>query len=176
MSAPRAQPWPPSVPLPVARRSAVAPLSRADIYLHPGQLAAARAPSAIKTILGSCIAVCLWDEQARVGGMNHYLLPYGSGRSETPDRFGNCAIPRLIDAVAQHGGQRETMRAKVFGGAALITASTRAATRIGLQNACIAYELLELAGIPVLSRDVGGERGRKIVFHTDTGSVSLWEL
>ena len=157
-------------------RSVVAPTSRADVYLQPGQLVAACVATAIKTILGSCIAVCLWDEQARAGGMNHYLLPRGSARSEAPDRFGTTAIPRLIDAVAQQGGKRERMRAKVFGGAALLSSASSGAARIGAQNAHVALELLEAAGIPIVSRDLGGERGRKIVFYTDTGSVSLWEL
>ena len=171
-----AQPTPASVALPAARRSGVSATGHADVYLQPGQLIAARTPTAIKTILGSCVAVCLWDAQAQVGGMNHYLLPYGSARHELPDRFGNCAITRLIDAVTQHGGTRASMRAKVFGGAAVIGTVTRGVARIGAQNAQVALELLELAGIPVVGRDLGGERGRKIVFHTDTGKVSLWEL
>jgi chemotaxis protein CheD len=156
--------------------SALATVARAEVYLHPGQLAVARAPTAIKTILGSCVAVCLWDEQRGVGGMNHFLLPYGSVKSEAPGRFGNGAIPRLIAAVRELGAEVATMRAKVFGGGAMIASTRPAVTCIGHKNSRVALELLELAGIPVIGRDLGGQRGRKIVFHTDTGSVSLWDL
>jgi len=160
----------------VRRESGSSAVTRAAVYLHPGQMIATRSPTAIKTILGSCVAVCLWDEQRGIGGMNHFLLPFGSAKSEALGRFGNAAIPRLIEALHEHGAERSAMRAKVFGGGAMITGATPGPTRIGQQNSRLALELLELAGIPIVSSDLGGERGRKIVFHTDSGDVTLWDL
>jgi len=103
-------------------------------------------------------------------------LTFGSAKSEALGRFGNEAIPRLVAALQALGAERTGLRAKVFGGGTMIARATPGPMRIGQQNSRVALELLEQAGIPVVSSDLGGERGRKIVFHTDTGSVSLWEL
>jgi chemotaxis protein CheD len=145
-------------------------------YLHPGQLLATAKPTEIKTILGSCIAVCLWDGERGIGGMNHYLLPQGAPSSPNPGRFGSSAIPRLIAAMLEQGARATKLQAKVFGGASMIAGVEPRATNVGLQNTRLASELLARAGIPVISSDVGGARGRKIVFRTDAGSVALWTL
>jgi chemotaxis protein CheD len=149
---------------------------RQSIYLQPGQLVATRLPTTVKTILGSCISVCLWDETSAVGGINHFLLPFGTVHADMPGRFGNLAVPMLIDALRRQGADVASMRAKVFGGASMIAGGRPRPTHVGMQNLNIAKELLANAGIPVISSDTGGARGRKIVFNTDTGEVSLWEL
>jgi chemotaxis protein CheD len=150
--------------------------ARRAVYLHPGELLATKAPSAVKTILGSCISVCLWDAEREVGGINHYLLPSGVRVSDGPGRFGSTAIPLLLEAMHRQGARLASVQAKLFGGSSMVVGSTPRPTQIGLQNLRIATELLDRAGIPVISSDVGGARGRKIVFNTDDGSVSVWEL
>jgi chemotaxis protein CheD len=149
---------------------------RQSVYLQPGQLIASRAPTMVKTILGSCIAVCLWDELNAVGGINHFLLPFGASHADMPGRFGNLAIPMLIDGLRRQGAALANVRAKVFGGAAMIAGGKPRPSHVGQQNLDIADELLAEAGIPVVGSDTGGSRGRKIVFNTDTGEVTLWEL
>jgi chemotaxis protein CheD len=139
------------------------------VYLHAGQLHAARDPAAITTILGSCISVCLFDPAAGVGGMNHYLLPHHVER-ERSHRFGTVAIPELVEALLRAGARRGGLSAKVFGGASVVHAF-RGTRNLGEENAKLAHELLEEAGIPVLEADVGGTRGRKLVFHSDDGSA-----
>jgi chemotaxis protein CheD len=109
--------------------------SRAQVYLHPGQLAVASKPTAITTVLGSCVAVCIHDPVAGVGGMNHFLLPHHVER-ERSARFGTVAIPDLVSAVLRAGAKRVSLVAKVFGGA----------------NA--------LAGVPT-GRRLGGERSAR---------------
>lgn len=151
-------------------------IARAEAYLHPGDLLVTREPTAVKTILGSCIAVCLWDAELRCGGMNHFLLPKGSDSSLRPERFGNVAVPRLIELLVAQGSLIENLRAKIFGGAAMLTNTFPPPTQIGQQNFKLASELLAQLRIPVVGSDVGGGRGRKIVFNTDDGSVALWEL
>jgi chemotaxis protein CheD len=143
--------------------------ARAQAYLHAGQLAVASSPTAITTILGSCVAVCLWDPVAGVGGVNHYLLPHHVER-ERSARFGSFAVPALVDAVVRAGARRGALQAKVFGGASVIVAF-RGTRNLGEENAVLAFRLLEEAGIPVLERDVGGTRGRKLVFHSDDGAA-----
>jgi len=90
------------------------------VYLHPGQMHVATGPCAIKTLLGSCVAVCIWEPDARVGGAVHYLLPRGRhGRHET-GRYGTLAIPALVQAVCALGGQPGALHAKIFGGARVL--------------------------------------------------------
>jgi chemotaxis protein CheD len=143
---------------------------RAPIYLAPGLLHAAGAPTAITTVLGSCVAVCLHDPGAAVGGMNHYLLPWPVAR-ERSTRFGNAAIEGLLEAVLRLGAHRSRLRAKVFGGAGLLGPPGAARGALGDENVRLAHHLLGELGIPVLDGDVGGERGRRLVFHTDTGDA-----
>lgn len=147
---------------------------RAQVYLHAGQLHAARTPTAITTILGSCVSVCLFDPSTGVGGMNHFLLPHHVERERSP-RFGTVAVPELVEAVVRAGGRRGGIQAKVFGGASVIHAF-RGSRNLGEENARLALRLLEEAGVPVLDADVGGDRGRKLVFHSDEGSVWVRKL
>lgn len=140
---------------------------RADVYLHPGQLYVSADPSAVTTILGSCIAVCLWDPVLRVGGTNHYLLPECGSGSSSP-RFGNVAIRRLVEGMLSLGSQEQHLRAKVFGGACVLDAFV-GGSHLGAKNADLGLRILREEGIPVVAEDVGGRRGRKVVFHTDSG-------
>jgi chemotaxis protein CheD len=156
--------------------SSAAAVERKQVYLHPGELIATREPAAVKTILGSCIAVCLWDGDRGIGGMNHFVVPRGAQSASTPGRFGLYAIAALIDAMVQEGARMQRMQAKLFGGATMLVTAAPRANHVGAQNLAIAIELLERAGIPIVGSDVGGARGRKIVFHTDDGGVALWAL
>lgn len=146
---------------------------RAQTYLHAGQLAVASTPTAITTVLGSCVAVCLYDPIARVGGMNHFLLPLHVDRDRSP-RFGTVAVPALVEAVVAAGAARDALVAKVFGGASVIAAT--GGRRLGEDNARLALRLLEEARIPVLDQDVGGSRGRKLVFLADEGTAWVRHL
>ncbi len=147
---------------------------RAQVYLHAGQLHVASAPTAITTVLGSCVAVCLYDPVAKVGGMNHFLLPLHVEREQSP-RFGTVAVPQLVEAVLRAGGSRGGLVAKVFGGASVIGVISRG-RRLGEENAILALRLLEEARIPVLDQDVGGTRGRKLVFFVDEGTAWVRQL
>ena len=134
-------------------------------YLHPGQLFASAEPSAVMTVLGSCVVVCLWDPEAGVGGVNHYLLPQGIGRGMSALRYGSLAIPELIRRVQAIGALPSRMRAKVFGGAGLNGDGA------GTENIEIARACLALAQIPIVAEDVGGQVGRKLVFGTPAGDA-----
>jgi chemotaxis protein CheD len=147
---------------------------RAQVYLHAGQIAVAARPTAVTTILGSCVAVCLYDPAARVGGMNHFLLPLHVERERSP-RFGTVAVPQLVEEVVRAGASRSALVAKVFGGASVIGAF-RTSRNLGEENAILAVRLLEEAHIPVLDRDVGGTKGRKVIFHVDDGTAWVRQL
>lgn len=141
-------------------------------YLFPGALFAEAEPHAVTTVLGSCIAVCLWDPAKRLGGINHYLLPLWNGEGLPTPRYGNVAIPRLIEKLVALGADPKKLQAKVFGGAALWR-NAEGLTSIGERNFELAQDLLREARIPIVNTDVGGNRGRKIIFNTAEGSVML---
>jgi chemotaxis protein CheD len=147
------------------------------VYLHPAQMHVATAPCAIKTLLGSCVAVCLWDAEARVGGVVHYLLPHGrQGRSET-GRYGNLAIPALIGAVCALGGRAGGLKAKVFGGAKVLAGlKASEGPSLGESNIAVARAILVAENVPVVASDVGGDRGRRVLFHVEDGNAWVWRL
>lgn len=155
-------------------RSAPPRGARRPVYLHAGQLVVSAEPAAITTVLGSCVAVCLFDPDTGIGGMNHFLLPLHVERERSP-RFGTVAIPMLIDGLLEAGARRGSLRAKLFGGGSILDAFRRAG-RLGEENAALAIQLLAEAGIPVLEKDLGGRVGRKVIFHTDDGSAWVRSL
>ena len=155
------------------RASAGVVAGRAAAYLHPGRLLTSTEPCAVTTILGSCVSVCLYDERRRAGGINHYLLPHHADAAAASPRFGGTAIRLLIDALISHGCRRADLRAKVFGGASILNAPRESGLSIGAQNARLALDLLAAEGIKVVARDVGGARGRKLIFHTDDGAARV---
>lgn len=145
---------------------------RAQVYLLPGQLHATAQPTRITTILGSCIAVCIFDPARRIGGMNHFMLPHFAGAGVASARFGNIAMAELIAKMTALGAQRSSMRARVFGGSCMFPVVT-AGTHLGEKNERLAREMLRAAGIAIIESETGGGRGRKLVFHTDEGNAWL---
>ncbi len=141
---------------------------RAGVYLHAGEVFASPEPASVVTVLGSCVAVCLFDPVSRVGGMNHFLLPHPTTREQSP-RFGSVAMPQLVREVLALGAARPNLQAKLFGGASTIAAFR--GRNLGADNVELALRALVAEGIPLAERDVGGQRGRKIVFHTDVGAA-----
>ena len=144
---------------------------RATAYLHPGQLFVSADSYAVTTILGSCVAVCLWDPVSRIGGINHFLLPTFNGEGIASPRFGNIAIKELLDQLAGLGSQKHNLLAKIFGGGCVLEAFRDRQHQLGSKNIEVARALLESESIPLVGHDVGGQRGRKLIFHTDDGAA-----
>jgi chemotaxis protein CheD len=143
----------------------------AAAYLQPGELIVTPHPTVVTTVLGSCVAVCLWDPHRGVGGMNHYLLARGQGEGMRGLRFGNVAIQELLRLLRARGCETTDLRAKIFGGADVLLAIRSGDHSLGAQNVQVAKHMLEEARIPVVSEDVRGRQGRKLVFHTHSGAA-----
>jgi chemotaxis receptor (MCP) glutamine deamidase CheD len=147
-------------------------MSEADeelsVTLYIGGYYATGERAVIRTVLGSCIAVCLFDPVACVGGMNHYMLPTPGSDAADPSRFGVYAMELLIGDVQKAGGQRKRLVAKVFGGAHVLE-SRESADSVPNQNIAFIDEFLTEERIPVLARDVGGRAPRSVRFHADSG-------
>ena len=141
-------------------------------FLFPSNLHVTKVETNIMTILGSCVAVCIWDSVNKVGGMNHFMLPLWNGRGLASPKYGNIAIKKLIQKLESIGGKKIHMQAKVFGGGEVLEASN-SSFMIGARNSAIAFELLEEYKIPVISSSTTGKLGRKIIFNTLTGKVKL---
>lgn len=141
-------------------------------FIHVGQIHVDRDLAAISTVLGSCVAVCLYDPQNRIGGMNHYLLPFWNGNGLQSPKFGNIAIPRLIDAMIKEGASLRSMEAKIFGGASMNIFSSKT-MMIGEKNVLVAREILEENKIKIVAEDTGGQHGRKIQMNLERGKVFL---
>ena len=155
--------------LPAPRLQVAPPVAVRTLYLHPGRVLVPAEPALVTTILGSCVAVCLWDDVAGVGGVNHFLLPEGSEGGGSP-RYARPAFVELRDQLVALGASPSRLRAKLFGGAGLNPGAS-GASAIGLRNVDAARRLLEQAAIPVIAEDVGGCHGRKLIFETRTGQA-----
>lgn len=139
-------------------------------YLYPGMLFARNGEYIISTILGSCVAICLWDPILRLGGMNHYLLPLWNGEGLPTPRYGNVAIPMLIEKMISLGSMRANLKAKVFGGANVLE-NIGGLLEVGSRNILLAEETLAAEEICVIGHDLGGSAGRKVIFFTESGDV-----
>lgn len=147
-------------------------------YLLPAALSVvdSESPHTMVTILGSSVSVGLWDRRGRAGGMNHYLLPRrGTGEEPSP-RYGDVAIPALVRRLVALGAAQEDLRAKIFGGAHVVSGEHPDGKDLGAQNVDVAIQLLEAAGVRILSEDVGGPRGRKLAFNPLDGTALVWRL
>lgn len=149
------------------------PLKR--YFITNGQFLITTVAAEIYTVLGSCVSVCLWDKQKKMGGMNHYLMP-GSleAHSGDPD-LGYSSTSMLIRSMLNRGASIENIEAKIFGGCNS-WASDQSIFSVGLRNVAVADQLLNNAGIQITARHTGGYSGRKIVFNTGTGKVKMYVL
>jgi chemotaxis protein CheD len=123
------------------------------------------------TTLGSCIAACLWDREARVGGMNHFMLPEGGAGS---GRYGSYAMELLINEMMKRGATRSTMEAKIFGGGQVIEGMNT--MNIGENNTAFVIEYLKTERIPIMSKDVLGVYPRKVCFLPGSGKAMVKRL
>ncbi len=142
------------------------------VFIHVGQIHIGFTPTEISTVLGSCVAVCLFDKYKMVGGMNHYLLPLWNGNGLQSPKFGNVSIPRMIQSMMDIGCNPSNMEAKIFGGAS-INISSSEDMMIGKRNIFTAKEILDEYKIPVIAEDTGGAVGRRIMMRSDTGKVFM---
>lgn len=125
----------------------------------------------VMTTLGSCIAACLWDRDKRIGGMNHFMLPEGSGDS---GRYGSYAMELLINEMMKRGASRLTMEAKIFGGGAVI--SGMSSINVGERNTEFVTHFLATERIPIVSKDVMDIYPRKVCFLPASGKAMVKRL
>jgi chemotaxis protein CheD len=155
------------------QKATASSLDLPEIYLHAGQMWVSPDALLLSMILGSCVAVCLFDHERLMGGATHFLLPdwrHAGGQPST--RYGNVAIASLLKQLKNQGCATANLTAKIFGGACMFDSFRDSAkAHIGERNAAIALETLYQLSIPVVAKDIGGDCGRKIKMWTRTGEV-----
>ena len=142
-----------------------------SVKVLPGEYFVHDEDMLITTTLGSCIAACLWDRDRRIGGMNHFRLPEGSGDS---GRYGSYAMELLINEMMKRGASRMTMEAKVFGGGAVISGMNT--LNVGERNTKFVIEYLQTERIPIVSKDVMDIYPRKVCFLPGSGKAMVKRL
>lgn len=140
------------------------------ISLYAGEVATSQFPVVLDTLLGSCVAVCLYDPWLRAGGMNHILLPFCRA-GETNPRCGVHAMELLINELMKLGGDRKRFIAKAFGGATVLQGIKM--QPIGEENARFVREFLAAERIPLFAERLGGNHAVHLYFRTDTGKATI---
>jgi len=141
-------------------------------FLFPSTLFYERAPHRVLTILGSCVSVCLFDQELGFGGINHYMLPWWTGTGTPSPKYGDVAIEKLIEKMILNGSRKENLVAKVFGGASQ-HAFNQKLLDIGARNISTAEKLLAAHKIKIIAQNTGGTKGRRIVFQSQTNQVLM---
>jgi chemotaxis protein CheD len=146
------------------------------VKILPGEYFVYDEDMLIMTTLGSCIAACLWDRHAKIGGMNHFMLPDGLGSGTAGDhgRYGSFAMELLINELLKRGATRGTLEAKVFGGGAVISGMNT--INVGERNTTFVLDYLKTERIPVLSKDVLDVYPRKVCFLPASGKAMVKRL
>jgi chemotaxis protein CheD len=154
---------------------------RNAVKLLPGEYFVSDDDIVLSTVLGSCVAACMWDHIAKVGGMNHFMLPGATDRARTePDpiglagRYGVFAMEQLINELIKRGARKVNLEAKLFGGGAVLKNFT--AINVGERNAEFVLDFLRTEGIRVVSHDLMDVFPRRVAFFPVSGRALCRKL
>ena len=133
----------------------------------------------LQTFVGSCIAICIYDTQAKVAGMAHVMLPRNNTSDSRPrpeGKFADIAIPDMIDKLVAKGAKKNRLRAKMAGGANVFqNENKKSVFNIGIRNADAIKEILQENKIPLISEDVGSTAGRFVTFNVESSELTIKE-
>jgi chemotaxis protein CheD len=134
-------------------------------------------PDILRTILGSCVGVCLYDAELSLGGMCHIMLPTYRDGSSSFKKYADSAIPMLLDDMEKKGGKRSRVTAKIIGGARMFNITDNSVMGdIGNNNIRKVKEVLKSFNISIIAEDTGGSHGRTIDFYLETGEVKIKKM
>jgi len=144
-----------------------------EYHLDPGYIYFSRIPAVVRTVVGSCVAVCLWDPERKHGGISHFMYPFVREPSQATAQYGNVAIAALVRIMEEAGSENDALLAQIVGGA---SPGNKSEEDVGTQNVTMARKMLKRKRVTVVSEDVGGMMGRKLVFSTDTGELAILKV
>ena len=144
-------------------------LALRDFFIQPGFVCVPAASTRLCAVVSSGVAITLYDKKLQTGGMSHYVFPYRRG-AESTATYAAPAIVSLVDLLIGRGSKKEDLEAQLFGGA-MNQESDRFVEELAEENVNVGLEILDKLGIPVASTDIGGTRGRKLIFYPESGEV-----
>ncbi|HHT37348.1 MAG: chemotaxis protein CheD [Candidatus Wallacebacter cryptica] len=148
-----------------------------EVFVNMGEIRVMRDSGILTTVgLGSCVGVSFYDSAAKVGALAHIFLAESRSNSDSssmPGKYADTAIPALIDLTLNAGASRERLVAKIAGGAHLFSNITPEHLSVGYKNVKAVIKQLELFNIPILGKDIAGNRGRKMKLFVDSGVVMV---
>jgi chemotaxis protein CheD len=155
-------------------------LGRPMVVIQPGEYYVTNKDEVIATVLGSCISVCIKDERNNIAGMNHFMLPGNFSTEEVlfsqSGRYGMYAMELIIGDLLKLGGDRQDLTAKVFGGGHVLAAVHDRAKSVPASNIEFVKAFLAMENIKIISSDVGGTQGRKVLYLPRTGQAFVKKL
>ena len=151
--------------------STMATETEKETMVGMGQALAGRGPQRLWSILGSCVAVALCDPKRRAGALSHVVLPSASGRSGSPGKFADTAVPHLLQLLRKAGVPGDGLVAKIAGGASMFGHSMP--MEVGESNVQSIVGALQAAGIRVAAKDVGGNKGRRVTLDCSSGELLI---
>ncbi|RCS59869.1 chemoreceptor glutamine deamidase CheD [Parvibium lacunae] len=144
----------------------------------PGEYYVSKREMLLVTVLGSCVAACIWDSRAQVGGMNHFMLPDlavdKKGEMGESGRYGVYAMELLVNQLLKLGAKKANLRAKVFGGGNVMKGFQN--FDVGQRNSTFVKEFLTTERIPLVAEDLLDVWPRKVYFFTQSGKVLVKKL
>jgi chemotaxis protein CheD len=151
------------------------------INIQAGEYYVTSGDEVIATVLGSCVSVCIRDARTGIGGMNHFMLPGNDcalalGAASSSARYGMYAMELVIGGIIKRGGGRESLEAKVFGGGHVMASAPACLDSVPRANLEFVREFLALEKIPLVSYDVGGGCGRKLLYLPRSGKALVKRL
>jgi chemotaxis protein CheD len=139
-------------------------------YLQPGFIFISEQQYNIHTVLGSCVSVCIWDAAREYGGMNHYIYDRPTG-NEYSARYGTASIRHMLDLFYDNGSSARNLKAHIVGGGF----GEFSDPKVGAGNVAVAEEILERNGIVIITKDTGGQTGRKVIFNNYSGEIIVYK-
>lgn len=146
-------------------------LSPATRFLKPGELAVLNTPTIVTTILGSCVAVVLFDPQSYLGAICHAVFPKSTGEQDL--KYVDQALSRMLASFDRRAINRNQIVTKLFGGAKMFSKDQLG---VGSKNVDAALKGIEKSGLALTASDIGGVLGRKLIFNSQTGEVFIKRL
>ncbi len=144
-----------------------------QFFLKPGYAMANHEASIIRAVLGNCVAVTFFDRNNCFGGMNQFVFPKTTCREDMTAQYGNVGIRALFRMLVDMGASRENLVAQIIGGSECKIFNDEG---LGEQNVALARGVLAQLKVPVISEDVGGRMGRKVIYHSGTNEMAVFKV
>lgn len=146
-------------------------------FVKMNEIYVTKSPYLIKTVVGSCIALCIWDNHSKIGGMGHIMLPKSNGNPKAPPgKYADIAVKNLISTMVTEGSSIVNMQASCIGGASMFQNNHHKCESVGIKNYKMVKKELADLGIPIVIKAVGGNSGRRVVMNCTSGDITISTL